>query len=194
MSSAAGTALRPESPLSGRLVSVEPIADRHHGGLRAAASDDPMIFRYMTYDGDFEAWFDGALAAGDEVVFAVVVEGKAVGSTRYLNYEPQHLRVEIGWTWLRPSVWGTGTNTETKMLLLEHAFERCGLQRVEFKTDARNARTRAALVKIGAQFEGIARRHMMLKSGPRDSAWYAIIADDWPEVKARLLWQLEVAE
>ena len=80
------------------------------------------------------------------VAFAVVADGAEVGSTRYLNYEPQHRRVEIGWTWLRPSAWGTGANIETKLLLLEHAFEQCGLQRVEFKTDARNERTRAALL------------------------------------------------
>ena len=126
--------------------------------------------------------------------FAVVADGREVGSTRYLNYEPAHRRVEIGWTWLRPSAWGTGANIETKLLLLEHAFERCGLQRVEFKTDARNERTRAALLKVGCQFEGISRKHMMLPTGPRDSAWYAITEDDWPEVKAKLLWRLEIDE
>ena len=189
MSSSLVSELRPDGPLPGRIVSVEPLAERHRAGLREAAAEDPTIFRYMTYPDDFDLWFDDALAAPDDVAFAVVVGGNAVGSTRYLNYEPQHRRVEIGWTWLRPSAWGTGANTETKMLLLEHAFERCGMQRVEFKTDARNARTRAALVKVGGQFEGIARRHMMLKSGPRDSAWYAITEDDWPEVKARLLRQ-----
>ena len=118
--------------------------------------------------------------------FAVVVDGREVGSTRYLNFVPEHRRVEIGWTWLRRSAWGTGANVETKLLLLEHAFERHGLQRVEFKTDARNARTRGALLALGAQFEGIFRKHMILPTGPRDSAWYAIVEDDWPAVKARL--------
>ena len=82
-------------------------------------------------------------------------------------------------------------NVETKLLLLEHAFERCGLQRVEFKTDARNLRSRGALLALGAQFEGIARKHMALPDGTRDSAWYAIVDDDWPEVKARLIGRLE---
>jgi N-acetyltransferase len=194
MSFAPVSDLRPGGALLGRIVSVESLAERHRAALREAAAEDPLIFRYMLYPEDFDVWFDGALAAQDEVAFAVVIDGKAAGSTRYLNYEPLHRRVEIGWTWLRPSAWGTGANTETKMLLLERAFEGCGMQRVEFKTDARNARTRAALVKVGGQFEGIARRHMMLKSGPRDSAWYAITEDDWPEVKARLLWQLEVGQ
>jgi RimJ/RimL family protein N-acetyltransferase len=102
-----------------------------------------------------------------------------------------HRRVEIGWTWLRPSAWRTGANVETKLLLLEHAFDRCGLQRVEFKTDARNERTREALLGIGAQFEGIFRKHMMLPSGPRDSAWYGITEDDWPTAKTALHQRLE---
>ena len=123
--------------------------------------------------------------------FAVVVDGREVGSTRYLNFVPEHRRVEIGWTWLRRSAWGTGANVETKLLLLEHAFERHGLQRVEFKTDARNERTRGALLALGAQFEGIFRKHMILPTGPRDSAWYAIVEDDWPAVKARLLGRVD---
>ena len=84
----------------------------------------------------------------------------------------------------------SGVNVEAKLLLLEYAFERCGLQRVEFKTDARNERTRGSLLKLGAQFEGISRRHMMLPTGPRDSAWYAITEDDWPQVKPALLRRL----
>ena len=175
-------------------MSVEPLEEGHREGLRAAAAEDPAIFRYMAYDGNFDLWFEDALEARAGVAFAVVGDGRVLGSTRYLNLEPDHRRVEIGWTWLRPSAWGTGANTETKMLLLEHAFEQGGMQRVEFKTDARNERTRAALLKVGCQFEGIARKHMMLPTGPRDSAWYAITEDDWPEVKAKLLWRLEIDE
>ncbi len=120
----------------------------------------------MAYPGDFDRWFDEALAAPGDVAFAVVAGGREAGSTRYLNFEPYHRRVEIGWTWLRPSAWGTGANVETKLLLCERAFEVCGLQRVEFKTDRRNERTRGALLALGAQFEGIARKHMMLPNGP----------------------------
>jgi RimJ/RimL family protein N-acetyltransferase len=112
------------------------------------------------------------------------------GSTRFLNFAPEHRRVEIGWTWLRPSTHRSGVNVETKMLLMEHAFERHGMQRVEFKTDARNERTRGSLLKLGTQFEGIARKHMMLPTGPRDSAWYAVTEDDWPSVKELLLARL----
>ena len=120
----------------------------------------------MAFPGDFDRWFDDAVAAPAEVPFAVVVDGREVGSTRYLNFVPEHRRVEIGWTWLRRSAWGTGANVETKLLLLEHAFERHGLQRVEFKTDARNQQTRGALLALGAQFEGIFRKHMILPTGP----------------------------
>ncbi|HEX4518047.1 MAG TPA: GNAT family protein [Gaiellaceae bacterium] len=171
---------------------MEPLEERHREGLRAAASEDPGVFGYMAYPGDFDVWFDEAREGLRGVAFAVVAGGREAGSTRYLNFEPGHRRVEIGWTWLRPSAWGTGANIETKLLLCERAFEVCGLQRVEFKTDRRNERTRGALLALGAQFEGIARKHMMLPSGPRDSAWYAITEDDWPETKTKLLWRLEL--
>jgi N-acetyltransferase len=188
------SALRPDEPFAGRLVQVEPLEERHREGLRAAATEDPDVFRFLAYPGEFDRWFDEALAPSSDVPFAVVFGGAEAGSTRYLNYEPHHRRAEIGWTWLRPSTWGTGANVETKLLLLEHAFEHCRLQRVEFKTDARNERTRGALIALGATFEGIFRKHMMLPSGPRDSAWYGITEDEWPEVKARILWRLQAHE
>ena len=97
-----------------------------------------------------------------------------------------HRRAEIGWTWLERAQWGTGANLETKYLLLENAFDRAGLMRVEFKTDARNLRVRGALLGIGATFEGIFRKHMVLPDSIRDSAWYAITDDDWPRVKELL--------
>jgi RimJ/RimL family protein N-acetyltransferase len=183
--------LRPDRPLVGRIVSVEPLAESHREGLREAVEAGPEILRYMAFPGNFDRWFEDALDAKAEVPFAVVLDGAEVGSTRYLNFAREHRRVEIGWTWLRRSAWSTGANIETKFLLLERAFERLGLQRVEFKTDARNVRTRGALLALGAQFEGIARRHMILPTGPRDSAWYAITDEDWPAVKERTLRRIE---
>ena len=183
---AAVSDLRFEQPLTGLLVSVEPLAERHREGLRTAAEAGPEIFRFMPWPGDFDRWFDEALAAPNDIPFAVVMGGAEVGSTRYLNVVPEHRRVEIGWTWVRRSAWGTGANVETKYLLMRHAFESAGLYRVEFKTDARNQRTRGALLAAGARFEGIARRHMLLPNGPRDSAWYAVTIEDWPEVRGRL--------
>jgi RimJ/RimL family protein N-acetyltransferase len=185
--------LRPDGPLVGRIVSVESLSERHREELRAAVAAGPEILRYMAYPGDFDRWFDDALAPSDDVAFATVWGGAAAGSTRYLAFAPEHRRAEIGWTWLRRAAWGTGANVETKLLLLEHAFERCGLQRVEFMTDARNLRTRGALLALGARFEGVFRKHMLLPSGPRDSAWYAIVDDDWPAVKQRLLERVDAA-
>jgi N-acetyltransferase len=104
-----------------------------------------------------------------------------------MNHRPADRSVEIGNTWLNPAAWGTGANTEAKYLLLKHAFEDEGYLRVEFKTDATNARARAALAALPAEFEGIHRKHMLVRgSERRDSAWYAVIDDDWPTVKAAL--------
>jgi RimJ/RimL family protein N-acetyltransferase len=179
--------LRPDEPFAGRIVRVEPIAERHREGLRAAAEREPQIHRFTNmYSLGFERWFDTALASETEVPFVVLVDGREVGSSRYLNIVPEHRRAEIGWTWLERPQWGTGANLETKLLLLENAFERAGLMRVEFKTDARNLRVRGALLGIGASFEGIFRKHMVLPDSIRDSAWYAITDDEWPAAKQLL--------
>jgi N-acetyltransferase len=184
--------LRPDGPLEGRIVRVEPIEERHREGLREAAERDPQIHRYTNlYSFGFDRWFDLALATEVEVPFVVHVDGRPVGSTRYLNVVPDHRRTEIGWTWLERAQWGTGANLETKYLLLCNAFERCGLMRVEFKTDARNLRVRGALLGIGGRFEGIFRKHMVLPESIRDSAWYAIVDDDWPVAKERLERKIE---
>jgi RimJ/RimL family protein N-acetyltransferase/DNA-binding transcriptional ArsR family regulator len=109
------------------------------------------------------------------------------GSTRFGNIAVEHSRVEIGWTWLLPQFQRTGLNREAKLLLLTHAFETLGARRVEFKGDARNAQSRRALEGIGATFEGLLRRHLTLPDGTqRDSFYFSIIAEEWPEVKERL--------
>lgn len=180
--------LRPT--LVGRIVTLEPLEERHVEGLRAAAADE-RAWTWMTTR-DTEAWIREALAADDRYHFAVLMDGAVVGSTSYLNVFPEHLRLEIGHTWNTPSAWGTGANTDAKYLLLRHAFEVLGARRVEFKTDAKNERARAALAAIPAEFEGIHRKHMLVRGGERrDSAWYAVIDDDWPAVKAALEHRLE---
>jgi len=184
--------LRPERPLDGRIVRVEAIAERHREGLREAAEREPQIHRFTNmYTLGFDGWFDLALASEGEIPFVVHVDGRPVGSTRYLNIEPAHRRAEIGWTWLERPQWGTGANIETKYLLLRNAFERWNAMRVEFKTDARNLRVRGALLGIGATFEGVFRKHMVLPDSIRDSAWYAIVDDDWPRVKELLERKIE---
>jgi RimJ/RimL family protein N-acetyltransferase len=175
--------LRPT--LVGQIVTLEPIEERHVGGLRAAAADERAWTWMPTRD--TEAWIDWALAATDTYHFVVVKDGAVIGSTSYLNVVPEHGRLEIGNTWNSPAAWGSGANTDAKYLLLRHAFEVLGANRVEFKTDAKNERARAALAAIPAEFEGIHRKHMLVRGGERrDSAWYAVIDDDWPQVKAAL--------
>ena len=185
-----------ESVLEGRVVRLEPLARRHEQSLFEAAQDE-RIWRWMPYDASaspetFHAWLEDALAAsesGAEAVFATVDAGtgEPAGSTRYLALRPEHRVLEIGWTWLAPAYWQTGANVEAKMLMLEHAFESLGCLRVEFKTDSRNERSRAALAALPAQFEGIFRKHMLVRGGQRrDSAYYSIIDDEWPEVRENL--------
>ncbi|HXV56642.1 MAG TPA: GNAT family protein [Gaiellaceae bacterium] len=187
--------------LVGRIVVVEPLERRHEEGLWEAAQD-PAVWRWLPSHGaadreTFSRWLEEALErrdAGLDVPFAVVsaAGGAPLGSTRYLALRPEHRGLEIGWTWLASSAWSTGANAETKLLLLRHAFETLGCLRVEFKTDARNERSRAALEALPARFEGIFRKHMLVRDGQlRDSAWYAITDDEWPAVEANLERRLE---
>jgi RimJ/RimL family protein N-acetyltransferase len=181
--------------LVGRLAVVEPLAAEHAAGLLAAAEDAEM-FAWMPVDMTspeaLRAWLNTTLAsaqAGREVPFAIrdARSGEVVGSTRFLELRFEHLRAEIGWTWVRRSSWSTGINVETKLLLLGQAFDQAGLRRVEFKTDARNERSRGALLALGASFEGILRKHMVARDGgPRDSAYFSVIDDEWPGLRSRL--------
>jgi RimJ/RimL family protein N-acetyltransferase len=171
--------------LVGKLVVLEPLTPRHVDGLRAAAADE-LIWTWMVTR-DVERWLAYTLRGENAQPFAVLQDGLVVGSTSYMSLAPEHLRLEIGNTWMNPSTWGSGANVEAKYLLLRHAFEVLGCRRVEFKTDALNERARAALAALPAEFEGIHRKHMVVRGGERrDSAWYAVIDDDWPEVKAAL--------
>jgi N-acetyltransferase len=181
---------------AGRRVIVEPLAAEHEEGLVRAAVDAEM-FQWMPVDmassrDALREWVATTLAAaqaGSEVPYTILDarSGDVLGSTRFLDLRLEHLRAEIGWTWVTRSAWGSGVNVECKLLLLQHAFEQAGLRRVEFKTDARNARSRGALEALGAQFEGIFRKHMVVRDGgPRDSAYYSVIDDDWPALKQAL--------
>ncbi len=171
--------------LEGRIVVLEPLGEEHLEGIRAAATDE-RIWTWM-WTQDVEAWLAQVLADEGIRPFAVLRGGEVVGSTSYQSLAPEHLRVEIGNTWMHPSTWGTGANVEAKYLLLRHAFEVLGCRRVEFKTEATNERARAALAALPAEFEGVHRAHMVVRGGERrDSAWYAVIDDDWPSVRAAL--------
>jgi N-acetyltransferase len=174
--------------LHGSVVTLAPLDAAHVDALRTAAADE-RAWRWMATT-DVEAWLRHALAehaAGTSVRFTTLRNGEVLGSTSYLSLAPEHLRLEIGNTWLNPAAWGTGANTDAKYLLLKHAFEDLGCRRVEFKTDSKNERARAALAALPAEFEGIHRKHMLVRGGERrDSAWYAVIDDDWPRVRAAL--------
>jgi len=182
--------------LEGRIVRLEPLGLEHEDGLWDA-SRDPGLWRWLsiqqpqTREG-LRAWLDAALTSPD-LSFATVLQenGQVAGSTRFLALRPEHRSVEIGWTWLTPAAWGTGANIEAKLLMLEHAFERWGCLRVELKTDARNERSRGAMAALPAQFEGVHRKHMLVRGGERrDSAWYSVLDDEWPAVRANLLRRL----
>ena len=182
--------------LEGRLVRLEPMSPAHLDGL-AEVAFDPSIWMWTiarpTDRAGLEAWMSAAMAnreAGTELPFVTidVATGAPIGSSRYLNVVPEHRRLEIGWTWVATALQRRGANREAKLLMIEHAIERLGCHRVEFKTDSRNDKSRAALLGIGATFEGIFRNHMVMPDGPlRHSAYYSVIDDEWPEVKARLV-------
>ena len=179
--------------LEGRIVRLEPLALRHADDLWEA-SRDPLLWRWLPVvqpqsREEWDAWMTTALErteAGLERAFATVVlaDGTAAGSTRYLNIHREHRTLEIGWTWLSPAAWGTGANAEAKLLQMQYAFETLGCRRVEFKTDALNERARPALAALPAQFEGVHRKHMLVRDGvSRDSAWYSVVDDEWPAVR-----------
>jgi N-acetyltransferase len=181
-------------PLRGERVALEPLTAEHAEGLWQASQADE-IWAWLTplnasREG-FERWLQTSLeatAAGREGVFAIREPGgELVGSSRFLNVRPADRVVEIGWTWFNPRVWRSGINVETKLLQMAHAFETLGCVRVEFKTDARNERSRGAMTALPAQFEGVLRNHMIVPGvGQRDSAYYSVIDSEWPQVRANL--------
>lgn len=195
--------------LQGKFVRLEPLGHRHADGLVAAAAADPSLYTLSPVpQGKAEAmrYIDTALSwaeAGSALPFAIVriTDECVIGSTRFWNIErwawPQgHARhgrsapdaCEIGYTWFTSSAMRTAANTESKFLMLRHAFEEWEVFRVCFHADARNQRSRTAIERIGGTFEGILRGHRMAADFiPRDSARYSIIAPEWPAVKPRLI-------
>ncbi len=183
--------------LNGRWVRLVPLDESHREPLRHAADDDRIWSHTLTRATGpaFDAWFDDALAgrdAGRRVPYAVCrADGRWVGSTSYHDLVPLHRRVEIGSTWYHPDAWGTAVNPECKLLLLAHAFEVAGVNRVALVTDVLNVRSQAAIAKLGAKREGVLRSHMVAQEGRvRDSVVFSIIADEWPPVRAGLLARL----
>lgn len=182
--------------LSGRVARLEPLSESHIPELYYAGNDE-SIWRYMRYgqintQEEMEEWVRGLLRAqanGSDLPFAVIHQetGGAIGSTRYLDIQPQNRSLEIGGTWYAVAHQRTAVNTECKYMLLRHAFEVLGCVRVQFKTDVRNRRSQKALERIGAQREGVLRDHMILPDGTvRSSIYYSILQSEWQGVKVRL--------
>lgn len=182
--------------LSGRVVRLEPL-EIEHAPLLAEVGLDPELWRWIptvvTTPAEMTSYVQTALdeqARGVSLPFVIknAETGAVIGSTRYGNIDRASKRLEIGWTWYTPAVQRTGANTEAKLLLFTHAFDTLGANRVELKTDALNSKSRNAILRIGAQQEGIFRKHIVTHSGRiRDTVYFSVISDEWPEVKARLM-------
>ncbi|MFY9806311.1 MAG: GNAT family protein [Pseudonocardiaceae bacterium] len=196
--------------LHGSLVRLEPLSMNHGADLAVSAEEDRDVYGFTRVPRGWEV--EGYLAAhferandGKLAPFAQVrhSDERAVGCTAY--WDPRYwpgrselYAIEIGWTWLAASAQRTGINIEAKLLLLEYAFETLGVVRVDLKTDARNARSRRAIERLGAQFEGVLRRwsqsHAPGEEGRlRDSAMFSVIASEWPTTKATLCRRLDQA-
>jgi len=181
--------------LEGSVVRLEPLSVSHHSAL-CAVGLDPELWKVgiatIRTNEDMKSYIDAALKkqeAGNDLPFVIIerLSGTAVGSTRYMNIEKQHRKLEIGSTWVARQWQRTAVNTEAKYLLLRHAFETLGCVRVEFKTDVLNEASRAAILRLGAKEEGILRKHLITQTGRvRDSVYYSIIDTEWIEVKKKL--------
>lgn len=182
--------------LSGSTIRLEPL-DAAHAADLAVVGRDAEIWTYMQQGpfadvGDALAMIEGAMRyarAGRELPFAIVLRsnGRAIGSTRYMDIRREHRGLEIGATWIGLAFQRTGINTECKRLLLGHAFEDLGALRVQLKTDHLNVRSQRAIDRLGAVREGVLRQHMSRRDGSqRDTVMYSVIASEWPAMRARL--------
>lgn len=187
--------------LSGKTVTLEPLAKKHHAGLVAAASDGDLWNLWYTNVPDpagMTAEIERRLELqrrGSMLPFTIIENAPArvAGMTTYMHIDAENRRVEIGSTWLRKRAQRTAVNTECKLLLLSHAFDALGCIAVEFRTSAANAQSRAAIERLGAKLDGILRSHMVHKNGTlRDTVVYSITAAEWPSVREALSKQAPV--
>jgi N-acetyltransferase len=186
--------------LTGNAVKLIPMEEHHIRSLWEAAKPEEIWDFTSSKVKSLESMQNMVLSAledrekGISYPFVVIElnSNRIVGSTRFLDVSPLHKTAEIGWTWYNPSVWRTVVNTECKYLLLEHAFENWNLNRVQLKTDSRNHRSQKAIERIGALKEGVLRKERIIEDGYiRDTVYYSILNEEWPEVKNRLLNKLQ---
>ena len=182
--------------LEGRFVRLEPLEPRHYVGLKAACEADTEIWPLYPFDMrgiHFDAWAERTaknLARGDAIAYAVLRDGEVIGVTVYVAIDTPSKRVEIGNTYYRPDMRGGVVNPESKFLMLKHAFD-SGVRCVQLRVDALNPRSRAAVTKLGAHQDGILRQDRITWTGrTRDTVVFSILAEEWPEVRAKLLARL----
>lgn len=174
---------------------LEPLRMDHVAALAPPLMDDEvwrfLPFRFRRVE-DVERWARMALdnrGQGTELPFVTFdrASEQAVGSTRFMDIRPEHRGIEIGYTWLARAFWRTRLNSEAKFLMLRHAFETVGCVRVAFKTDLLNIRSQRAIERLGAQREGVLRRHMIVADGRyRNTVYFSILDDEWPAIRARM--------
>ena len=180
--------------LTGSHIRLEPLTRGHLSDLFAAGGNDDAVWQWQggptpRTEEELGAKLDLLLADDSFVAFAVIVlaTGRAVGWTTFLDISPVDERLEIGWTWYGSAYWRSPVNTEAKLLLLTHAFEDLGMGRVQWKTDHLNQRSQNAIARLGAQREGVLRRHRQRPDGTfRDSVYFSMLKDEWPAAKERL--------
>lgn len=181
--------------LESEYVRLEPLNKDHKVGLCEAVSDGELWNLFVTnvpHEDEIDSFMKTAISeyeSGEGLTFTIIdkITNKIVGSTRFLKANLSHKRVEIGNTFIRKSYQKSRINTEAKMLMLSHAFEKLGLNRVELVTDYLNSPSRDSILRLGAKQEGILRNHMVMPDGRvRDSVWYSIIKNEWPGVKQNL--------
>lgn len=183
--------------LTGRHVLLTPLTMDHLPDLFLAGGKDEEVWRWQGGPApQTEAELANklqTLLTDDYVPFAVLRanSGQAVGWTAFMDIEPADERLEIGWTWYGRDQWRGPVNTETKLLLLTHAFESLGMGRVQLKTDNLNTRSQTAITRLGAQREGTLRRHRQRPDGTwRDTVYFSILNSEWPKIKGNLVARL----
>lgn len=176
--------------LEGQYVRLEPLSEMHLDGL-CDIGFEPSLWTlttvHVTNRDEMSAYIQAAQGP-TQLAYTVIhkASGRVAGCTRFMNYEPTHKRVEIGSTWYGLEFQRTAVNTECKYLLFQYGFETLGMNRVELKTDLRNERSQNAMLRVGAKREGTLRRHMIVPGHVRDTVYFSVIAEEWPEVKLQL--------
>ena len=179
--------MRHDVTLQDGTLTLRPLTPEDLPALCALADADLDEYRQMGTLPNTPAYYEAALDSPTEMPFVILVAGELAGSTRYGDIRAAHAGLEIGWTWLARKWHGTGVNRRMKRLLLTHAFERMGMERVQLKTDVRNTRSQRAIEKLGAVKEGVLRAHLRRPDGTlRDTVMYSFTRADWPAVQARL--------